>query len=173
MPDRELPDDLKARLSAELIAATPLQAPLASQARYATAAAAGEREGFSTGHRWATAGVAALTLLLLTLVAVPPILNTVGNRGHNVVTPLTTPSASQQPAESPTPANASPSPEPSESPEPSDTPGSPESPEPGDSPQPVQSPQPHDSPEPSISPESGGGDNGGSSPSPSPSPANE
>lgn len=186
MPDRDLPEELKARLSAELTSGAPLSAPLPSQARYATASPAARRQGHLRGRTLALAA-AAFVVLLGAAFAGPPqqrawLVRTVGNLAGDLGAPVSTASPS---AGNPTPDSTprggtddrSPSPE--KSPDGDETPGAHESPEPGQSPEPSQAPESHESPEPAQSPEpseapDGGGSSSGdgdhSSPSPSPSP---
>jgi len=185
MPDRDLPEELKARLSAELMSGAPLNAPLPSQARYATAAPAARPRGHLRG-RMITVAAAAVVVLLAAAFAGPPqqrawLVRTVGNIAGDLGAEVTISSPSpghSAPAEaspvagsddrSPSPGTpdvdetpgAQESPEPSEPAEPSQTPESHESPEPGGSPQPSQSPNGGDT---------SGGDGDHSSPSPSPS----
>lgn len=164
MPDRELPPDVVSRLSAELEAGAPLRSPMPAHARYATASAA-QPDHVQGGQRWATAAVAALTLLLIAIVAVPAVMQNVGNHRHNVVTPAGGETASPQrtPDASATPAQVTPSNKPSPTPQAQQTPVT-ESPEPHESPEPSGTPEAHESPEPSASP----GQSPPATPTPSP-----
>jgi hypothetical protein len=157
MPERELPEHLASRLSEELTSGAPLRAPLASQARYATAAAAPSGRAH-VGARRVRSGHPALALVAATLLGAPQprqwLIQSVGNLGGVTFSP------------SPSPAHQFQEPHPTEpvespaSPEPSETPETHESPEPS------QSPEPGESPQPSSSPESDGGDHPTTSPSP-------
>ena len=169
MPDRELPEHIKAQLDRELTAGTPLTSPLPAQARYAQLAPA----PMSSRQRWRllSAVGAAAALIAVTALAGPPqarewIGHSVGTLAHDVQrsTGDDTPSPEKSPAQQP---SAVP-PSPHESPEPSESPEASQSPEPTESPEPSESPEVHESPQPSPS-SSPEGDHGGSSPSPEPS----
>jgi hypothetical protein len=171
MPDRELPEDLRARLAEELTSGAPLLAPLPSQARYTTAM---QLPPPRVRWRLAAAAGAAAGLVAVAAFAGPPqarawIGQSVGNIAHTVRHPgegNPPPQASpfnESPAASPgehrTP-ESSPSQEPRESPEPS------ESPESSASPEPRESPEPEDSPRPSATPAA-------ATPRPSPRPSGD
>jgi len=183
MPDRDLPEELKARLSNELSAGAPLRAPLASQARYATVPTAGVPRRRLSGRR-VTLAAAALVVLLAAGFAGPPqprawLVRTVGNIAGDLGGQAT--SSSPSPL-NPSPAGSSPlgatddrspSPKAAETPDGDETPGARQSPEPQESPQPTQSPAPQESPQPTQSPDGGGSSGGGgdqTNPTPSPSP---
>lgn len=164
MPDRDLPEELRARLSAELGAGAPLSAPLASNARYASAAPAAVPQRHLRGRVLAL-GAAALVVLVGATFAGPTqprawLVTTVGNI------------AGDRGARSPSPANhtvhtASPSATSHRSASPVSAPEQRESPVPG------QSPVTHESPEPAESGgegDSSGGDGDDSSRTASPSP---
>jgi hypothetical protein len=165
MPERELPEALRARLSAELTSGAPLHAPLASQARYAGAASlAVPRRSLRGGLLVASA--AALAVLVVAALAGPPqprgwIVQSVGMLAGDRGAPSPTPSIESQGTISPRP-----SPSHAQSPE--------AAPEPRESPEPAESPGAHESPEPIQSPsgdQTSTGDGEGSSPSPSTSPS--
>jgi hypothetical protein len=161
MPDRDLPEKVRTRLSAELASGAPLSAPLASQARYATAAPpAVPRRNLR--RRALALGTAALVVLVGATLAGPTqprawLVTTVGNI------------AGDRGAPSPSPTNqagttTSPSASSHKSPSPASAPEQRESPAPG------QSPPVHESPEPTEAP--GGGDSsGGDGDDPSPAPS--
>ena len=162
MPERELSEKLKARLSAELRAGAPFRAPLASQARYATAAAPALPR-HSQRLRLAMVATASLAVLVVAALAGPLqprswIVQSVGTLAGDRGAPIPTPVNQSRVTISPTPGR-SPSAETTAAPR--------ESPEPGESPSAHESAQPGQSP-------SGGdtstGDGDQSSPSPSPSP---
>jgi len=109
MPDRDLPEELKARLSADLASGAPLNAPLPSQARYATASPAARPQGHLRG-RIVTLAAAALVLLLAAAFAGPPqqrawLVRTVGNIAGDLGAQVST--SSPSPGHS-TPAESSP-----------------------------------------------------------------
>jgi hypothetical protein len=173
MPDRDLPDELKARLSSELVAGVPLTAPLGSQARYATAAPAAGPLRQVRGR--VLIASAALAILLAAAFAGPPqprawLVQTVGNIAGGIGGPASTSSPSPgnpAPAESSPKGSSgekSPSPRATEPPDADETPGA----QPSDEPR--QSPEPSESPESAGSPDGGGGSGDHSSPNPSPSP---
>jgi len=165
MPDRDLPEQLKARLADELSSGTPLQAPRASQARYATAVVSTIRPRRMRG-RVMTLAAAALVVLLAATFAGPPqprawLVRTVGNIAGDKAAPSPSPINQAQPLTSPSASSHR-----SQAP---DT-----TPEQRESPVPDESPEAHDSPEPSQSPSGGdssGGDGDQSSPSPTPTPS--
>jgi hypothetical protein len=173
MPERDLPEELRARLAAELASGVHLSAPLASQARYATGVPAAGPQRHLRG-RVLTLSAAALVVLVAATFAGPPqprawLVRTVGNIASGLGAPVGT--SSPTPG-NPTPAQSSPrggtdakspSPRATEAPDGDETPGSQPSPEPQESPEPAQSP------EPTASPDGGGGDHW--SPNASPSPA--
>jgi hypothetical protein len=146
MPERELPEALRARLSAELTSGAPLRAPLASQARYAAAAPpAVPQRSLRAGLLVASA--AALAVLAVAALAGPPqprgwIVQSVGTLAGDRGASSPTPSTESQGTISPKP-----SPSHTESPE--------TAPEPRESPEPGESPGAHESPEPTQSPSSG------------------
>jgi hypothetical protein len=160
MPERDLPEHLIARLSAELTAGAPLTSPLPSQSRFARLGAIAPR-----GHvRLRILAAAAATVALLAVAGAGPtqarqwIGQSVGSfvddvqrpNHHGVTTGAQSPKASH-----PSGGQASPrTPTAGKSPEPSAKPDAHESPK----------PSPHESPVPGHSPE---GDGPGS-PSPSP-----
>jgi len=178
MPDRDLPEQLKARLSAELMSGAPLNAPLPSQARYATAAPAARPRGHLRG-RMITVAAAAVLVLLAAAFAGPPqqrawLVRTVGNiagdLGAEVSISSPSPGHSAPAASSPVGGSDDRSPS-AGTPDVDETPGAQESPEPSEStPESHESPEPGQSPQPSESPDGGGssgGDGDHSSPSPS------
>ncbi len=161
MPERELPEHLKARLSDELTSGSPLTSPQPAQARYAHLATTVAMR--HVRRRLLTAGAAAAALIVVGSVAAPSqakrwIGDSVGNITHSVggreratptpVAPSPQP-AHETPAEPSESAEPTPSNEPRESPEPSESAEPRESPEPSASPRPSQSPEPSESPEPS------------------------
>jgi hypothetical protein len=163
MPDRELPEELRARLSAELAAGAPLRAPLASQARYSSAAAAAVPQRHLRGRVLAV-GAAALVVLVGATFAgpTPPrawLVTTVGNIAGDRGAPSPSPANETGPATSPNAASHR-------------SPSSTSAPEQRESPVPGESPGAHQSPEPVGSPsgaDSSGGDGYESSPTASPS----
>ena len=164
MPDRELPEHLRAKLSEELTSGAPLVSPLPSQARYATA---GWRAAPRTPWRLVVAGLSAVGLVVITALAGPPqarawIGQSVGNIAHSVENG----GRSSEPSPSAPASPLTESPEASPTLHPNETPST----EPRESPEPSRSPQQHESPEPEDSPRpspSGGGASPGPSPSPS------
>ena len=172
MPDRELPDHLKDRLSAALTSGAPLRSPLPSQARYAIAAGAAAPKAHLR-VRLLTSAAAAFAIVALVVAAGPQqprewILQTVGNLAKGVGAPIGpstpspspekhTPAASHSPAGSP--EETSPSPE---------TPEATESPEASPSPEPSHSPEGEPSPSSTAQPSDGGGGGDHSTASPSP-----
>ena len=172
MPDRELPEHLVSRLSSDLVSGAPLRAPLASQARYATAAGPAAVGRFHIGARLAISGLAAVALVAATLAAAPQprqwLIQSVDNLAGAPSSPTPSPKHPVDQAEPSAPVESTAAPEPSESPEAQESPEPGESPEPRESPEPGQSPEPRESPEPSSSPDSDGGDHGDGGRSPSP-----
>lgn len=170
MPDRELSEQLRQRLSAALESGAPLASPLPSQAEYSIAAAE-LAEPSRRIRSFAALAIAAAVVLALVGLQQPRewIVRSVNNISHEVGVPAG--SASPSPS-SQTGVVVHESPEATESPEANETPGGVESPEPSESP--VQQ-QPH--PSPSAEPSDGGGDDhsgggdGDHSPSPLPSPS--
>jgi hypothetical protein len=164
MPDLDLPEELKARLSAELAAGAPLSAPLASQARYASAAPAAVPQRHLRGRALAL-GAAALVVLVGATFAGPTqprawLLTTVGNIAGDRGAP--SPSPANQTGHTTSPSAAS-----------HRSPPAVSAPEQHESPVPGQSPVTHETPEPTESPaggDSSGGDGDDSSPTASPSP---
>src|SRR5258708_3200268 len=127
MPDRDLREELKARLSAELSSGAPLSAPLASQARYATAAPAGVPQRHLRG-RPLTLAAAALVVLLAAAFAGPPqprawlvrtVSNIAGNLGGQATTSSPSPGNAPPAASSPVgaPHDSRPSPEAAQTPD--------------------------------------------------------
>ncbi len=159
MPERDLPEHLIARVSAELTAGAPLTSPLPSQARFARLGGVAPH-----GHvRRRILAAAAATVALLAVAGTGPtqarqwigqsvggFVDDVQRPDHHGATGAPSPKASH-------PSSGRPSPR---------TPAVGKSPEPSAKPEPHESPEPspHESPEPSHSPE---GDGPGS-PSPSP-----
>jgi hypothetical protein len=175
MPDRELPEDVRRRLSAALESGAPLIAPMASQARFAIS------RGAMPAPRWrlrALTVAAAVAGIVVVALAGPPqtrewVVQSVNGISKQVGLPAgaATPSPKEEPTTSgenepsaPTqsPENHEGSPEPAGSPQPS------ESPDGDDTPQPAQ---PQSSPTPQPSDGGGGGSDGGGDQSPEPSPS--
>lgn len=175
MPDRELPQQLRQRLSASLEGGSPLVAPLASQARFATL------RGAVPAPRWRlralTVAVAAAGIVAVALAGPPQPRQWFVQSVDDITRQVGIPAG----AASPSPAQSGPttsgqrgssheSPEPSESPEADEQPQAGESPEPKESPEQSGSPESGEGPEPSPTSEptedGGGGDH---SPEPSPS----
>jgi len=165
MPDRELAEELKARLSAELRSGAPLRTPLASQARYATAAAPAVPRR-SVHGRLLVVVVASLAVLVVAALAGPPqprawLVQSVGNIAGDRGAPSPSPANQTQSTSSPSDTSSDQSPSPATATVPRE------------SPEPVESPGSHESPEPTQSPSGGetsGGDGDHSSPTPSASP---
>ncbi|HLZ95985.1 MAG TPA: hypothetical protein VKT20_11700, partial [Candidatus Dormibacteraeota bacterium] len=119
MPDRELPEDLASQLADELTSGAPLQAPFASQARYATAAAARGGRAHVRG-RLVLSGLAALALVAATLMGAPQprhwLIQSVGNIGGVTVSPSPSPTHELQEPRPTEPVERPASPEPSQAP---------------------------------------------------------
>lgn len=166
MPDRELPEDLRQRLSAALESGAPLVSPQPSQAEYAIAATEAPEPNRRL-HSFAAMALAAAVVIALVGLQQPRewIVRSVDNITHNSGVPAGT--------ASPTPTSQVGTVV-HESPEVTETPEATESPESGKSPQPTQSPE-HEQPQPSptAQPTDGDGDHDGDggdqSPQPSPS----
>lgn len=172
MPDRELPEHLRARLSADLMSGAPLASPLPSQARYARGAAEAPRS--HPRGRLVAAAAAGLALLVIAATVGPSqsrhwIGQSVGSIVNHVKLPggqATAPPTNSPPAAASHPAGGAPTPR--ESPDGARSPEPSEASEPTNSPEPQESPEPapQGSPEPSQAPDN---DGDGGSPSPTPS----
>jgi len=160
MPERELPEHLASQLSEELTSGAPLRAPLASQARYATAAAA-QSSRAHVGARLVLSGLAALALVAATLLGAPQprqwLIQSVGNLG-GTFSPSPSPAHQFQEPHPTEPVESPASPEPSETPETHESPEPSQSPEPGESPQPTSSPESDGGGHPTASPSAGTSD---------------
>src|SRR5436305_11996759 len=160
MPDRELPENLKARLDDELTSGAPLVSPLASQARYARAAATAVPTRHVTRGLVSAAAASAALILVAAAVAPTPAREWIGRSVGSFTQSVkhagdhsgsATPSAGRSPESEPSETSE---PTPHESPEPSESPESRESPEPSGSPEPSESAEPSPATEPPHSPES-------------------
>jgi len=179
MPDRELPEQLKAKLAAALAAGTPLKSPLPSQARYADATGA-DAQRPRVRPRLVALAVASVVMLGVLAFAGPSqprqwLVQSVGSIARDVGAPVGAPSPSSS-GQRPGDSSPGPSHEATETPEAAETPEGSETPEANASPEPGGTPESSESPEPTQSPDgdgSSGGDGGGdhSSTSPSPSPS--
>jgi hypothetical protein len=166
MPDRELPENLRAQLSSELEQGAPLTSPLPMQARYTRLAGASPVRAQVRG-RLVAAAIAACALIAVAAFAGPPqarawIGQSMGNIVRGVENSTGTAPASPSPGRTPDDSHQG-----EGRPAPAETPEANESPEPSESQEPAQTPESGESPEPTQSPD---GDDHGGSPSPSPSP---
>ena len=164
MPERELAERLRLRLSAELTAGTPLSAPLPAQGRYARESV--PPAGRHVRGRLVAAATAACALLVVAAFAGPAEARQwIGTSVDNIV--QTVERGGAPAPSSPSPAGTTRNGQPGtnatehESPEPTVSPATGGSPEPRESPEPAQSPSDHESPEPSPSPEPSDSPDGG------------
>lgn len=160
MPEGELPDHIKDRLSASLETGAPLRAPLPSQARYAAKVVGVPAPRWRLRSVMVAAAAAGVVVIALASPAEPRdwIVQSVGNIAHDAGLPVGSTSPSPTPASGRTVHESPEANESNESPEANESPGSSQSTEP------MQSPEAHESPEPSQSPD------GGDQPTPSPTP---
>ena len=173
MPERELPEQIRRRLSAALEAGAPLVAPLPSQARFATL------HGATPSFRWRlralTVATAAAGIALVAFAGPPQSRQWVVQTVNGISKQVGIPAGSV----SPSPRDESTTSGQQELNEPTESPEAPEATaEPRESPEPAESPDGDDTPQsgpgqpqssPTAEPSDGGGGGGDHSPEPSPS----